>query len=120
MNGNVKFAYLYRDAANYKAWNSVVFVNSSDLNLEDIEGQLRRSFDSGELFIAGQVRVPEVFSYIHGAVTKTDHCYHEFDSVQVSEEVPNDVYGRSIWKFIQEVEGEARAGWQVFDPNERK
>lgn len=120
MNGNVEFSYLYRDAANYKAWSSVVFANPSNVNLEEIERQLRRVFDGEELFIAAQVRLPEVFLYIHGVVTKDDHCYHEFDSVRITEEVPNDLYNRSIWQFIEEVEEKARSGWQAFDPKESR
>jgi hypothetical protein len=50
--------------------------------------------------------------------TSDDHCFHEFDSVEATLEVPNDSYSRSISQFISEVNMEARHGWRAFDPHE--
>lgn len=119
MSENIKFTYLYRDAANYKIWNDIVFANPFRVSVEEIESRLRRNFEGEELFVADQIRLPELFPYLSGSVNDNDHCYHEFESVEITTERPNDVHGRSIRRFVEEVENKARSGWQVFDPRER-
>jgi hypothetical protein len=116
MNSNVKFNYLYRDAGNYKAWGEVIFINPEERTLDEVETHLRKAFDQDGLFIASQILIPEVFLYIDGRVTDDDHCFHEYDSVEVSNELPNDKEGRSIWRFVEQAEFESSRGWQPFNP----
>jgi hypothetical protein len=78
---NVKFHYLYRDGSNYKKWAEVVFCNADDLPPELIRKQLRRSFLEDGLFVAHQVRIPEVFLAAEDQLTEDDHCFHEFAEV---------------------------------------
>src|ERR1700693_4901555 len=100
---NIKFSYLYRDAGNYKKWAYVIFSNPDCLTLEVITKTLQGSFLADGLFIAHQVRLPQAFFSSERGVTEDDHCYHEFDAVEVSSEIPNDRHSRSIAKFITEV-----------------
>ena len=116
---NVKLTYLYRDSGNYKAWGEVVFSNPSNLSVDVIELRLRKALDMGCLFIAHQVQIPEVFLYLHEEVIIEDHCFHEFDSVVLSDEDPNDQHNRPIDFFVRQVEMESHRGWQAFDPFER-
>src|SRR5437879_1014959 len=116
---NIKFNYLYRDAGNYKKWADVVFSNPDRLTLGSITKVLQGSFLADGLFIAHQIRIPEVFLSVEEGVTEDDHCFHEFDSVELSSETPNDRYRRSIREFTAEVTREGNRGWRAFDPHDR-
>ena len=116
---NIKFNYLYRDGSNYKSWGEVVFTNPNQLTLEEIETRLINAFLPDKLFIANQVFIPEQFLFISGKFTKFDHCYHEFDSVEICQENPTDDLGRSINDFLKVVEQVSKQGWEEFDILER-
>lgn len=113
---NITFNYLYRDGSNYKKWAEVVFSNVDGLPAELITRQLRESFLEDGLFIAHQVRIPEVFLAQEYSLTEDDHCFHEFADAEVTPDAPNDTYGRSIREFVVEVAREANKGWRAFDP----
>jgi hypothetical protein len=115
---NLRFKYLYRDAGNYKKFASVVFSNSEPLPLQRIAVSFAEVFSGHGLFVAHQIRVPEVFLYIRGNATSDDHCFHEFDGVEESLEAPNDQHLRSIGEFLLEVQNEAKRGWNAFDPHQ--
>jgi hypothetical protein len=115
---NVKFNYLYRDAGNFKKWATVVFSNPDGLTTESLTGDLRLALLESCLFIAHQIRVPEAFLFREGDATSDDHCFHEFDSVEVSLRAPDDQYSRSIGQFTAEVKREAKRGWVAFDPHD--
>lgn len=117
MDINAEFEYLYRDASNYKFWNSVIFANPSRISLKEADKRIRHLLDSQVLFIASQIRVPEVFPFLNDEPTEDDHCYHEFASIKPTTEAPNDTYNRSIAEFLKEVESAERHGWHVFDPH---
>jgi hypothetical protein len=116
---NIKFTYLYRDAGNYKKWADVVFSNPDGLSPARITEALLMSFLTDGLFIAHQIRIPEVFLSSDQGLTLDDHCFHEFSGVEVSSNAPNDKYVRSIALFIAEVNHEAKMGWRAFDPYDR-
>jgi len=107
---------MYRDGGNYKKRGRVVFSNPDQLDNGSVESALRLAFLEDGLFIASQIRVPEVFLYAGGQLSSDDHCYHEFDWVSPTASSGDDAHGRSISEFLVEVSHEARRGWQVFDP----
>ena len=116
--GNIKFNYLYRDAGNYKKFASVVFSNPEMLTLQSVAMPLADIFSEEGLFVAHQIRVPEVFFYVRGNATSDDHCFHEFDGVEETLEAPSDQHSRSISEFLAEARREATRGWIPFDPHE--
>src|SRR5450432_977249 len=116
---NVRFQYLYRDGSNYKKWGDVVFSNADDLSVESILKSLQQSFSDDGLFIAHQVRIPEIFLAREYAFNEDDHCFHEFADVEVAPDAPNDSYKRSIGEFMAEVAKQAEIGWRAFDPIQR-
>jgi hypothetical protein len=111
---NIEFSYRYRDGASFKKLGSVVFSNPEQLDSSVIESTLREGFWD-DLFIAHQLRVPEVFLYLDGPFSFDDHCYHEFVAVHASEKPSDDQYGRTVAEFAAEVTG-FRGRWQEFDP----
>lgn len=117
---NIKFNYMYRDGSNFKAWSSIVFSNPENLTVEALTGDLSDAFETDGLFIAQQVRLPEVFLYENGDAHSDDHCFHEFSEVEDSFEIPSDQHGRSISQFLCEVQRAAKWGWLTFEPNDRQ
>jgi hypothetical protein len=115
---NVKFIYLYRDGGNYKKWAQVVFRNPDELSCASITKALQETFMQDGLFMAHQIRVPESFLYARGEANSDDHCYHEFDRVELSRDTPDDQHGRSIKRFLAEVQTQSTSGWPAFDPHE--
>ena len=109
---NTRFAYLYRDGSNYKQWSSVTFRGAPDTSLLQ---RLSAAFDTDGLFIAHQVRLPELF-FARVVPDADDHCFHEMAEVIAIEEAADDTFGRTIGEFVDEVERAAKAGWATFDP----
>ncbi len=116
---NVKFHYLYRDGSNYKKWAELVFSNADDLSGDVIARVLRDAFLEDGLFIAHQVRIPEVFLAAEDELTFDDHCFHEFASVDATSDAPNDACRRSIREFMEEAARGAARGWRAFNPQDR-
>jgi hypothetical protein len=117
--GSVRFRYLYRDGSNYKKWAGIVFSNADGLPTDTVTQGLRENFLEDGIFIAHQVRIPEVFFAFEDQLSPDDHCFHEFDSVEITSDIPNDPCGRSIREFMAEVAREAQHGWRAFDPQDR-
>jgi hypothetical protein len=112
---NIKFNYLYRDGSNYKSWGEVVFANPENLVADEVGKRLVDAFLPDQLFVASQVSIPEKFLFLDGELSEYDHCYHEFDCVEICEESPTDSLGRSVTDFLHEVEIVAKQGWEAFD-----
>jgi hypothetical protein len=111
----IKFNYVYRDGSNYKSWGEVIFRNSEDLAVSEVEAKLLGAFLPDKQFIADQISIPEKFLFTNGKFTEYDHCYHEFDGLEVSEEEATDSLERSITDFLQDVEMASKQGWKAFD-----
>jgi len=107
---NTTFSYLYRDAGNNKSRAAVIFKGA--FKPEDAE-RLRRAFDSSTYFIAEQVGVPVAYLFRRGYEfnEEIDHCYHEFDDIELTEEQPTD--GRTIDRFVTDVQRQAARGWEL-------
>lgn len=111
---NTLFNYRYCDASGYNSWSDVVFEGAFD---DAVLARLRCAFESGEFFVANQVRVPELFFETSSI---DDHCLHTFGRLEITETAVTDPHGRSIEQFVAEVESAATAGWRVFDPFGRR
>ncbi len=116
MSKNIKFKYLYRDAGNYKSWGEVIFTNTEDFSLDQIEKRMKQAFEQEILFTADQINIDELY---FETFNDDDHCYHEFYSVELTDEKGTDSLNRTIKKFIEQVEVESMHGWRVFDPKDR-
>ena len=72
------FEYLYRDAANFKSYGSILLsgqITQSERDL--IEGKL----ESGEFFIAEQIGVKPLYEALYefsGGMVEQDHVWHSF------------------------------------------
>ena len=116
---NIRFNYLYRDGSNYKSRGEVIFSNPENLTVSEIEEKLLQAFLPDKQFIASQITIPEKFLFTDMRFTRYDHCYHEFDGVEVCEEDSTDSLGRSVIDFLRDVEAASKQGWRAFDILER-
>jgi hypothetical protein len=98
------FEYLYRDAANYKAWGTLVLrgtATESDL------GVLATHFESGEFFIAEQLGIPplyaELWEFSNGP-SIDDHVWHTFHALRpATEEDINGPIFATLKEFISKI-----------------
>ena len=95
---NVRFKYLYRDAGNFKNWGSVVFTNTSNLDVVTLEAKLTKMLIDQEFFVAEDVAVPDL--HFEQDVIELDHEWHQFHSFEECESEPTDEQKRDIAKFI--------------------
>jgi hypothetical protein len=100
---NIKFNYLYRDGSNFKSWGEVIFSNPENLSVDQIEERLTKGFLTDKLFIASQISIPEVFLFNKGQFSEFDHCFHEFDYVEICMQNPTDGLHRSITDFYEKL-----------------
>ncbi|MEO8384430.1 MAG: hypothetical protein ABI583_04255 [Betaproteobacteria bacterium] len=99
----VVLEYLYRDAANWKAWGKVLLRGSftvADLTL--IESKL----EAGEFFIPEQVGLESLTSnrfLSAGGISQNDHLWHEFETVRIATSA--ELAELSVWgttdKFLE-------------------
>jgi hypothetical protein len=105
--------------ATTRSGGGIVFFDAEGLSIESATNGLRALFLPDGLFIAHQVRVPEVFLAAEDQLTSDDHCFHEFESVEATSDAPNDPCSRTIREFMAEVAEEAKRGWCAFNPQDR-
>lgn len=89
------FEYLYRDAANYKAWGSLLLLGKHS---QDDIAALRASMESGEYFVAEQVGIPPLYEELWAlsdGPTEDDHALHEF--VELRGAKPEDFETLSVY-----------------------
>ena len=108
---NIRFAYLYRDASNYKQHGEVILSNETQLAVEEIDQQVRSHLSDGSFFIARQVQLEERFFAV---VTEDDHPWHEFVQAEATPDPtfdPVPEIKRDIAQFLQELEQAHGTGW---------
>jgi hypothetical protein len=79
---NIKFAYLYRDASNYKQYNEVVFANPNELPLEQIQRIITSNLIDGSWFIAKDWHLPDMHFKEYDWDDETDYDWHEFSGIE--------------------------------------
>ena len=84
---NIKFNYLYRDAGNYKKYDSVIFANPDNVYLSELETLIRSKLIDHEWFYVDQWKVPDL--HFGTWDTELDHTFHEFESIEYTEEATN-------------------------------
>lgn len=79
-NPNIKFSYLYRDAANYKLFGSIIFANPDHLPVKAIESVIQSRLIDGEYFDPKKWNVP-VLAF-EDYVDALDHDWMEFERLE--------------------------------------
>lgn len=115
---NIRFAYMYRDASNYKLHGEVILSNEKQLAVEEIEKQIRSLLNEGEYFIARQVHLEERFFDV---VSDDDHPWHEVVVVEATNDPTFDPVPeckRDIAEFLTDLEKAHCAGWDEMNVRE--
>ena len=79
---NIKFCYLYRDGANYKNFNEVIFDNPDGKSREEIETVIRTSLIDETWFVADKWNLPDMHFQEYSWNSEIDHEWHEFDCLE--------------------------------------
>ena len=93
---NIKLSYRYRDYANYKNHGEVIFSNPENLSVTDINHIIQENLIDGQWFYASKWEVKDL--HFDKYDDEIDHAFHEFDTVESTEEEANDE--RTILEFI--------------------
>ena len=96
---NIKLNYLYRDGSNYKQFGYVVFSNPNKVEVKIIRAIINESLIDGEFFIADKWGMPSLFFEMQN---EDDHEWHEFESIEITNESPNTAL--PIEDFISNLE----------------
>ena len=96
---NIQFSYLYRDGANYKQFHSVVFANTENLSIEEIERRIRLSLIDEMWFYADKWKLEDLHHYKWD--NEIDHTWHEYESIEPTEA---EVTNGDIADFLQHIE----------------
>jgi hypothetical protein len=100
---NIAFNYLYRDAANYKNFGTVVFSNPGKQTPEQLTALLIPLLFDGEFFDCRLWQVPDkspMGDFGFKWDDTIDHTFHEFESFEYT---PNPVTdARSVQQFIKQ------------------
>ena len=107
---NTIIEYLYRDASNYKQWNSVIV--GGEITQEDLERIEAKLFE-GEYFVPHDVGLPE--HRITDYRTDDDHCWFEWevcDVAELTEELPTiDMSAEELVRRFEQVSHWDETGW---------
>jgi len=95
-SNNIKFSYLYRDAANYKLFGETVFNNPDRLSLIEIESKIKSNLIDGEFFEAEKWGIIPLRFDKHN--TELDHDWHGFENIEMTEEIVTD--NRTVKEFL--------------------
>ena len=105
---NIKFSYLYRDGANYKNFNEVIFDNPSNRSREEIETVIRNSLIDETWFVADKWNLKNMHFQEFSWNSEIDHEWHEFDCLEETTEQSTEKKSiEDFLKLIQNKRGKA-------------
>lgn len=105
---NVKFCYRYRDYANYKKYNEIIFSNPSSKSIQEIERFVLDHLFDDKLFYSTEWKVPDL--HFDDWDPDIDHFVHEFVSLEeTSEELTSEM---TIEEFLEVIE-DAQNNWKL-------
>lgn len=83
---NIRFCYRYRDYANFKKYNEIVFSNTSNKPIKEIERFILDHLFDDTFFHSREWKVPDL--HFEDWDPDIDHFVHEFDSLDETNEQP--------------------------------
>ena len=98
---NIKFSYLYRDGANYKYFNEVVFSNPNEIPLEKIDAIIRANLIDGCWFVAKEWNLPDMHYKEYAWDNDIDHGWHEFEFVEETDKLESEAV--LIDEFLRQI-----------------
>jgi len=99
---NIAFHYIYRDGANYKNFNRVIFENDLNLSIDHLKDILKSNLISEEYFYADDWKLPDL--HFGSWDEEFDHDFHTFEGVEYVSDKPNITIKLSEFlKIVQEI-----------------
>jgi hypothetical protein len=95
---NIKFSYLYRDGANYKQHNEIIFSNPNETDLGEIQKTILENLIDAQWFVAKDWEVADMHFAPYTWDDKTDHNWHEFTVIEETTEKTTEI--NSIDEFL--------------------
>ncbi len=77
---NTRIEYLYRDAANYKAYPECDVIVEGELHWSDFEPTLHM----GEMFIPADLDLPELQAQLENYPSPDDHIWHQLLDLELT------------------------------------
>jgi hypothetical protein len=105
---NIKFTYRYRDYANYKKYNEVIFSNPSNKLIHEIEQFILDHLFDDRLFYSTEWKLPDL--HFEDWDPDIDHFVHEFESVRETDEEPS--IKMTVEEFFDVIE-DAHNNWKL-------
>lgn len=96
---NIRFEYLYRDAANFKKWGDIVFTNKRGHDPKWLEEQAHQVLIDHDFFVAELAEVPDL--RFEDIISHLDHDWHQFDSFSSTEDESTDELDRDVIDFLE-------------------
>ena len=104
---NIQFSYRYRDAANYKKHDRIIFANPQNIALSDLESFISSKLIDSIWFYVEEWGLPELF--LDTCDFRYDPAWHEFESVEYTNDLPNSSIGLN--EFIEAVNRTKQFSW---------
>ncbi len=108
---NIRFCYLYRDGANYKNFNEIVFSNPNAIGREEIEEIIRKNLIDGKWFVSKEWDLPDMHFREFEHDSEIDHDWHEFEAIEETSE--DDTAQCCIEDFLLLVNKTDLAKWRI-------
>ncbi|KEO71651.1 hypothetical protein [Anditalea andensis] len=102
---NIRFNYLYRDAANYKQFGSVVVHPSEDSTLEKLDLYLKKHLIQEEFFVPSNLGIPNLQASPYDPFLDLE--WHQYEYLEWTDD-ESEVVG--FWKRVVE-KGGVKTGW---------
>jgi hypothetical protein len=97
---NIAFHYLYRDGANYKNFNTVIFNNPTEISIEQLQEWLKLRLIWFDNFDATEWKIPDI--HFGSWDNEFDHTWHEFGGINYTKEPSN--FSMPLWKWVAMIE----------------
>ena len=94
---NVKFNYLYRDAANYKVWGSIIFSNPENISIAEVEATMKKNLIDGDCFDPKEWNIPALSFADYDSFL--DHDWNEYYSLEKTSEKETDK--KTVSEFLK-------------------
>ena len=106
----LKLHYMYRDGANWKESDYVIFANVQNLSAEGVQEMIEECLFDDSNFIAETIGLSTL--YFDGNSAPDAHGLHEFLRIDECDFEPNDKQNRDVSNLLDEFARQSLIGWK--------
>jgi len=101
---NLKFSYLYRDGANYKNYNEVIFSNPNNRPVGEVDAIIKEGLIDRTWFVAKKWHLPDMHFLEYPWDSEIDHQWHEFEFIEETSELVTE--NISVEDFLNRIQSD--------------